>query len=178
MRRAFAVLALLALPSTAAAADPKMLVYAGINFTLYVTLLFVVLRKPLREFLASRAVSIDAEIRRVADAKADLADRIAGLEARRAQVDTEGAALREEAARIAEEQAARIAADAARQADDIRAATALRVGGISRDLAQEILAEAADSLVARTREHLAKGVDAAAEERITRHGVLGLEGAR
>jgi F-type H+-transporting ATPase subunit b len=179
MRRRLALLAvLLAVPGTAAAADPKMLVYAGINFTLYVLLLFFVLRKPLREFLAGRAAAIEAEMRRVADAKADLVDRIDGLKARCSQIDAEAQAIRDEAARIADGQATRLAEDAAQQAAGIRAATELRVGGIARDLQHEILTEAADLLIARTLDSLAGGVDAAADERIVRHGLLGLEGAQ
>ncbi len=170
--------ALLAVPSAASAADPMMLVYAGINFTLYVLILFFVLRKPLRGYLAERAATIEAEMRRVADAKADLADRIAGLKARRSQIDAEAQRIRDEAARIADGQAARIAEDAAQQAEGIRAAAELRAGGIARDLQYEILVEAADLLIARTRDTFGGGVNVDSDERIVRHGLLGLEGAQ
>lgn len=179
MRRHLPLIAALAVaPAPAMAADPKMLVYAGINFTLYVTLLFVLLRKPLREFIAGRATSIEAEMRRVADQRKALEDRIDGLKARKSQLDAETSTIKEEAARIAAEQAARIEADGAKQAADIAAATELRVAGLDRDLQRELLAVAAEELVARARKQLGEKVDVALDERLARHGMHGLEAAR
>lgn len=172
------VAALTVAPAPAMAANPKMLVYAGINFTLYIILLFVLLRKPLREFIASRALSIEAEMRRVAEQRKALEDRIDGLKARKSQLGAEISMIREDAARIAAEQAARIEADGAKQAADIAAATELRVAALDRDLHRELLAVAAEELVARARKQLGEKVDSALNERLARHGLRGLEAAQ
>lgn len=154
-----AMAALLLLPAPAFAAGVKLLVFAGINFTLYGILLFVLLRKPVREFLSARKLALEAEMQRVAAERARLDARLTELEGRHAGLADEQAALLAESRATAEQEAARIRREAEALAADMLEATKQRISGMQRDLKAELVNIATAAVLEQAEGRLQDEVD-------------------
>lgn len=132
------------------------LTLAFVNFTLFIGLLVVLLRKPLRSFFATRRDEIETRLREAAELKQAAEDKYQEYEAKLKALEKEGARILEEARaegedekqrilQAAEKMAARVAEDAQRRIDaEVRAArVALRKEAVSEavDAARRILSE-------------------------------------
>lgn len=104
-----------------ASAGTSMVVSKAVNLVIFLGLLYFLLRKPAREFFATRLAEVRATLQQAAKEKEAATAKMAELDARLSRLDAELAEIKSQAQREAVAERERLQAEAQRDADKIRA---------------------------------------------------------
>ncbi|MBL8169381.1 MAG: ATP synthase F0 subunit B [Acidobacteria bacterium] len=91
-----------------------------VNLVLFIVVLYLLLRKPAREFFAERLATVRTTLERAAKEKAAATAKIAELDARLNRLDAELAEIKTQAQTEAQAERARLDAEAQRDAEKLR----------------------------------------------------------
>lgn len=104
-----------------AGAGTSMVVSKAVNLVIFLGLLYFLLRKPAREFFATRLAEVRATLQQAAKEKEAATAKMAELDARLSRLDAELAEIKSQAQREAVAERERLQAEAQRDAEKIRA---------------------------------------------------------
>lgn len=117
-------------------ADPVLLagglhpaIPKAVNLAIFLTVMYLLVRKPAREFFAERLATVRATLDRAAKEKAEAEAKINELNARLSKLDVEVAEIRAQAEREALAESARLKAEAQADADKLRATAKREIEG-------------------------------------------------
>ena len=103
-----------------AGAGTSMVVSKAVNLVIFLGLLYFLLRKPAREFFATRLAEVRATLQQAAKEKEAATAKMAELDARLSRLDTELAEIKSQAERESAAERERLQAEAQRDAEKIR----------------------------------------------------------
>lgn len=104
-----------------ASAGTSMVVSKAVNLVIFLGLLYFLLRKPAREFFATRLAEVRATLQQAAKEKEAATAKMAELDARLSRLDAELAEIKSQAQREAVAERERLQTEAQRDAEKIRA---------------------------------------------------------
>lgn len=104
-----------------AGAGTSMVVSKAVNLVIFLGLLYFLLRKPAREFFATRLAEVRATLQQAAKEKEAATAKMAELDARLSRLDAELAEIKSQAQREAVAERERLQTEAQRDAEKIRA---------------------------------------------------------
>lgn len=119
-----------------------------VNLIIFFSILYFLLRKPVREFFTNRYNEIRAAIDRAAREKAEAETKMKELDARMSRLDAEIAEIKEQARREAEAERERITAAAQDDAEKFRAMARREIEAAKQNAIIELRRHAADQAVA------------------------------
>lgn len=119
----------------------------AVNLALFVGLLYYLLRKPAREFFATRLAEVRATLDRAAKEKAAAEAKMNELNARLSKLDTELAEIRSQAEREAQAERARLEAEAKADAEKLRLTAQREIEGAKQAALVELREFTADKAV-------------------------------
>jgi F-type H+-transporting ATPase subunit b len=120
----------------------------AVNVVIFFTILYLLLRKPTREFFAARYSEIRAGLDRAAKEKAEAEAKMRELDARMSRLDADIAAIKEQARREAEAERERIAAAAQADAEKLRQTARREIEAAKQTALIELRRHAAEQAVA------------------------------
>lgn len=101
----------------------------AVNLALFLSVLYLLLRKPAREFFAARLASVRATLDRAAKEKAEAEAKLSELNARLSRLDAEVAEIRAQAEREAAAEHERLKIEAQADAQKLRAMATREIEG-------------------------------------------------
>ncbi|RMF19369.1 MAG: hypothetical protein D6761_00545 [Candidatus Dadabacteria bacterium] len=154
-----------------------LLVYAVINFILFVGLIVWKMRKPVSVAVRNRYDRITTTLHKVEAERDALLAELEDAERRLADVDKEANELIEGLERAGRAQAEKLITDARAQADAARRAAELQAIAAERAASRELLERAAAELTAAARTKLEERVDSGVDRKYDELRLAGLKGA-
>jgi F-type H+-transporting ATPase subunit b len=149
-----------------------------VDFGLFLALLVVFARRPVREFVRARALRIKRAIDEAQAQKRTAEQSAAELTQRLADLDRELAGLREEIVRSGERERAQLQAEAARAAERMRRDVTLQIESETVRARAELQAETLRQSLALAEQVLRERLSAADHQRLTRQFVETFTGAQ
>jgi F-type H+-transporting ATPase subunit b len=119
----------------------------AVNLAVFLTVMYLLVRKPAREFFAARLASVRATLDRAAKEKAEAEAKINELNARLSKLDAEVAEIRAQAQREALAESARLKAEAQADADKLRATAKREIEGTKQAALVQLRQFTADKAV-------------------------------
>lgn len=101
----------------------------AVNLTIFIVLMYLIVRKPAREFFAARLAEVRATLERAAKEKSEAEAKMTELSARLSKLDAEIAEIRSQAEREAASERSRLAAEAQADAEKLRATAQREIEG-------------------------------------------------
>ena len=158
--------------------DPMAILRHGFNLALLITLLAVVLKTPIRDFLSFRRTSVKEQLDEAWDAKTDAEARYGELQGRldnfAEEIDLILSRVREDA----EAERARILAQAERSAAQMEAAARRSVEEELRRVRSELRAEAIDLALKMAEANIGQAVGNDDHQRLTSNYLSSMQEAR
>ncbi len=168
--------------AAAAAGDdhgsPLSIVWKWGNFLLLFGGLAYYLRRPLREFLQTRARGIEEGLANGKRAQEEAGAKMSAIEARLARLDEEIDGLRQQAARESEEERSRIVDNSNAEAEKVVAVARREIEGLQRTARMELKAHVARLAVDLAEERLQKDLEPSQNQRIISRFVRSLKDNR
>ena len=168
--------------AAAAAGDdhgsPLSIVWKWGNFLLLFGGLAYYLRRPLREFLQTRARGIEEGLANGKRAQEEAGAKMSAIEARLARLDEEIDGLRQQAARESEEERSRIVDNSNAEAEKFVAVARREIEGLQRTARMELKAHVARLAVDLAEERLQKDLEPSQNQRIISRFVRSLKDNR
>ena len=168
--------------AAAAAGDdhgsPLSIVWKWGNFLLLFGGLAYYLRRPLREFLQTRARGIEEGLANGKRAQEEAGAKMSAIEARLARLDEEIDGLRQQAARESEEDRSRIVDNSNAEAEKVVAVARREIEGLQRTARMELKAHVARLAVDLAEERLQKDLEPSQNQRIISRFVRSLKDNR
>ena len=168
--------------AAAAAGDdhgsPLSIVWKWGNFLLLFGGLAYYLRRPLREFLQTRARGIEEGLANGKRAQEEAGAKMSAIEARLARLDEEIDGLRQQAARESEEERSRIVDNSNAEAERVVAVARREIEGLQRTARMELKAHVARLAVDLAEERLQKDLEPSQNQRIISRFVRSLKDNR
>ena len=165
--------------AAAAAGDdhgsPLSIVWKWGNFILLFGGLAYYLRRPLREFLQTRAQGIEEGLASGRRAQEEAAAKMSSIEARLARLDEEIDGLKQQATRESEEERRRIIDSSHAEAEKIVAAARREIKGLQRSARMELKAHVARLAVDLAEERLRRDLEPSQDQRIISRFVRSLK---
>lgn len=165
--------------AAAAAGDdhgsPLSIVWKWGNFILLFGGLAYYLRRPLREFLQTRAQGIEEGLASGRRAQEEAAAKMSSIEARLARLDEEIDGLKQQATRESEEERRRIIDSSHAEAEKIVAAARREIEGLQRSARMELKAHVARLAVDLAEERLRRDLEPSQDQRIISRFVRSLK---
>ena len=165
--------------AAAAAGDdhpsPLSMVWKWGNFILLFGGLAYYLRRPLREFLQTRAQGIEEGLASGRRAQEEAAAKMSSIEERLARLDEEIDGLRQQAARESEEERQRIIDSSRAEAERIMAAARREIEGLQRSARMELKVHVARLAVDLAEERLRRDLEPSQDQQIISRFVRSLE---
>jgi len=134
--------------------EKVLLLFAILNFLIFTTVLYLLIRKPVREFLRHREQQLTLKMRETAEARARLERDIEQLDNRVAKLDDEAERTVNELIELGHKTGASAIADAKRQSAAFQQAANARIEGLQRELLREIVGELAERLAGRAGDEI------------------------
>ncbi len=154
--------------------DTPPLGFMFINFALLLVLVFMIMRKPIRNRVQNRHKSIKQALKEAEALKAEAEAALAAAKERMEAVDLEMAKLRKDVLDAGEAQTARIAGEAdsraSRMQQDTGALVEQEVARMSADIREEVVGR----IVASAQEVITQKIQAADHDRLAREYVASL----
>ncbi len=147
-------------------AELKKVGVHAVNFVLYVALLVFVLRRPLRDFLANRRLTVSRELDESARLKGEAESAFEDVEQRVASMDTQLAEMMDDVRRECELEGQRARQRADEAAEGIAAAAERTISEDTEKARHELRRETVELAVEAAREVLTRSVSAADHQRI------------
>ncbi len=119
----------------------------AVNLALFLTVLYLLVRKPARAFFAERLATVRATLDRAAKEKAEAETKINELNTRLSKLDAEVAEIRAQAQREAEAESLRLKAEAQADADKLRATAKREIEGAKQAALVQLREFTADKAV-------------------------------
>ena len=168
--------------AAAAAGDdhgsPLSIVWKWGNFLLLFGGLAYYLRRPLQEFLQTRARGIEEGLANGKRAQEEAGAKMSAIEARLARLDEEIDGLRQQAARESEEDRSRIVDNSNAEAEKVVAVARREIEGLQRTARMELKAHVARLAVDLAEERLQKDLEPSQNQRIISRFVRSLKDSR
>lgn len=137
-----------------------------VNFGIWLALLFVMLRKPLSEFLRNRRASVVEGMEEAKRVKGEAEAKYKEYSERIENLDAELERLREEMRRAGIEEREKIVAEAEKKADRLREEARFLIAQQLKQLREDLTREAIEAAVRSAEEILRKGTTAQDQERL------------
>ena len=155
--------------------SPLSIVWKWGNFILLFGGLAYYLRRPLREFLQTRARGIEEGLASGKRAQEEAEAKMSSIEARLARLDEEIDGLRQQATRESEEERQRIIDSSRAEAEKVVAMARREIEGMQRTARLELKAHVARLAVDLAEERLRKGLEPSQDQRIISRFVRSLK---
>jgi F-type H+-transporting ATPase subunit b len=150
----------------------------AINLVIFFTILYLLLRKPAREFFTRRYQEIRAGLDRAAKEKAEAEARMRELDARLNRLDADIAEIKEQARREAEAERERIVAAAAADAEKLRLTARREIEAAKQAALIELRRHAAEQAVALAEQAIRRELTPADDARLLERASAAINGAQ
>lgn len=132
------------------------IVAKAVNLILFFSVLYFLLRKPIREFFATRRAEVRATLDRAAQEKAAADEKMIALNARLNKLDNELADIRTQAEREAQAERVRMEAEAKVDAEKLRSLASREIEGAKQSALVQLREFTADKAVALAEQMIRK----------------------
>ena len=132
------------------------IVAKAFNLTLFFSVLYFLLRKPAREFFATRLAEVRATLDRAAREKAEAVAKMNALNTRLSKLETELADIRTQAVREAQAERERMEAEAKTDAEKLRAVAGREIEGAKQSALLQLREFAAEKAVTLAEQMIRK----------------------